>query len=244
MSTLAKILVVVNLLLAVGFLATVGSILGQQDTWKAKHDKAVADAAREKAKLQELNDDANNQLRNADSNLRAANAAKAKAETENGRLLSENQQLSAAYNTLAENHSVMARTVDRMTNTLNAKELALDRAQAQIKDLESKLEDANEKIRAQEFSLRVFRERFPGVEVASQPPHSGKVLNVAGPRAIVISLGAEDGVRPGFLYMISRGSTYLGDLQIDDVQAKQSSGFIVGDAKGPIQSGDDIHNAR
>ena len=279
MSTLAKILVVVNLLLAVGFLATVGSILGQQDTWKAKHDKAVADAAREKAKLQELNDDANSQLRNADSNLRAANAAKAKAETENGRLLSENQQLSAAYNTLAENHSVMARTVDRMTNTLNAnrdlistqqetmstqrdqiaslqesrnqgtqilnaKELALDRAQAQIKDLESKLEDANEKIRAQEFSLRVFRERFPGVEVASQPPHSGKVLNVAGPRAIVISLGAEDGVRPGFLYMISRGSTYLGDLQIDDVQAKQSSGFIVGDAKGPIQSGDDIHNAR
>ena len=67
---------------------------------------------------------------------------------------------------------------------------------------------------------------------------------MAGPRAIVISLGAEDGVRPGFLYMISRGSTYLGDLQIDDVQAKQSSGFIVGDAKGPIQAGDDIHNAR
>ncbi len=279
MSTLAKILVVVNLLLGVGVLASVGSFLGQQDTWKHKHDREVAERKLERESLQQQLDQEKTFARTQETNLRTANAAKDKAESNARALQAENENLKAAYNALAENHGIMARTVDRVTNTLNAnrdlittqeetlrqqreqisslqdsrnqgsqilsaKELALDRAQAQIKDLEQKIADANEKIRTQEFSLRVFRERFPGVEVASQPPHSGKVLNVAGASAIVISLGAEDGVKPGFLYMLSRGGTYLGDLQIDDVQAKQSSGFLVNGAKSPIQSGDDVHNAR
>ena len=279
MSTLAKILVVVNLLLAVGFLASASSYLGNQDTWAHKYRTAEQAHELERKTLQEQLDEAQNEKKNLDAQLRAANAAKAKAETEAGRLVSENDNLKAAYNTLAENHSVMARTVDRMTNTLNAnrdlistlqdtmstqrdqiaslqesrnqgtqilnaKELALDRAQSTVKQLEQQLADAAEKIRVQEFALGVFRTRFPGVEVASQPPHSGKVLSVNGSSAVVVSLGAEDGVRPGFLYMVSRGGTYIGDLQIDDVQSKKSAGFVVGDTKGPIQAGDDIHNAR
>jgi hypothetical protein len=279
MSTLAKILVVVNLLLSVGFLASASSYLGNQDTWA--HKLKVAEQRHQDQHNQDRAriDDLAQQVGVSDANVRAANAAKAKAETENARLLSENANLTASFNSLSENHSVLARTVDRMTNTLNAnrdlistqqdtmatqreqiaalqesrnqgtqilnaKELALDRAQQLVTQLEAQLGSANEKIRTQEFSLATFRERFPGVEVASQPPHSGKVLSVNGTSAVVVSLGAEDGVRPGFLYMVSRGGTYIGDLQIDDVQSKKSAGFVVGSAKSPIQAGDDIHNAR
>ena len=39
MSTLAKVFVVLNLLLAVAFLGAAAAFLGHSDNWKAKHDK-------------------------------------------------------------------------------------------------------------------------------------------------------------------------------------------------------------
>ena len=43
------------------------------------------------------------------------------------------------------------------------------------------------------------------------------------PHVAIISLGAEDGVKPGHRYTVSRGSTYVGTLEITDVQAPQSA---------------------
>ena len=54
MSTFAKILVVVNLVLAGGFLASASSFLGDQDQWRSKHDTVrqslTEDVERERAK--------------------------------------------------------------------------------------------------------------------------------------------------------------------------------------------------
>ena len=43
MNTVAKILIVVNLILAAAFLMSASNFLGQQDLWKAKHEVDTAD---------------------------------------------------------------------------------------------------------------------------------------------------------------------------------------------------------
>ncbi len=57
----------------------------------------------------------------------------------------------------------------------------------------------------------------------------------------VISLGSEDGVRPGYRYTVSRGSTYVGVIEITDVQARQSAGRAIKSLqKENLQRGDTV----
>ena len=57
----------------------------------------------------------------------------------------------------------------------------------------------------------------------------------------IISLGAEDGVRPGYRYTVSRGSQYVGMIEITDVQAKQSAGRSIKSLqKIDLQRGDRV----
>jgi hypothetical protein len=75
-----------------------------------------------------------------------------------------------------------------------------------------------------------------------QPAHEGQVLSAdSAANVAVISLGSEDGVRPGFKYTVSRGSQYVAMIEITDVQAKQAAGRSVKSLqKSAIQKGDRV----
>ena len=72
------------------------------------------------------------------------------------------------------------------------------------------------------------------------PPSDARVLATDNRANVhVISHGAEDGVQPGFTYIVSRGGESIGTIRITDVQAKQSAGrAIEGISKGAIRRGD------
>ena len=109
MSLFAKIMVVVNLILAVVFLAAAGTFLNATESWKAKHGSAVALHATEKSDLESQRDAQASQKDTAVAASSAAVAAKAEAEGKlkvlqdsNEALHTHNQNLEGSLKTLAD----------------------------------------------------------------------------------------------------------------------------------------------
>jgi hypothetical protein len=125
MSLFAKIMVIVNFILAVAFLAAAGTLLGASEDYKAKFDKAMADAASEQAahKAQIEKDDAN--LKSASTRFNDSEKDKASAQA----LLKELQNSDTA---LANANNQLRGDLDKL-------------AEAQ-KDLQGKLADQNKMI--------------------------------------------------------------------------------------------------
>lgn len=281
MSTVAKVLVVLNVVLAAAFLGTAANYLGNQDTWKAKHADDIA-AKDNKIKLHLQTIDAGQKDRNNLSDqLNIVTKERDEKLVENRRLSQENTGLKEAYTALAQNHTVLTRSADRMSNTikanrdlitslqdevsrqrdaissiqddrdqqqqmLNSTQLSLSRAQTANKEDEKKLAGLSEQLRQAQFQLKYFNERFPGVSAMSQPAHSGRILRADGTNNVyVLSLGAEDGVKPGFQYIVSRGDKYIATIQIEDVQSKKSAGTAVSNmSQEDIQIGDTAMSGR
>ena len=280
MSTVAKVLVVLNLVLAVAFLGFASSYLGHQDTWKKKLETAQAAHQLEV----ESKDERITQLRNDKASqaqvINTVREERNTAQTAAQELRAEVANHKEAFDSVAGNLTRATRAVETMTKTitanrnlidslqqdatqlrealnsvqndrdakiqaLNARQLQLNNETEARKDLEGKLEDASEALRKMEFTLAWYKKRFPGADASGQPAHGGRIL-AARPDAnvYVISLGAEDGVKAGFQYIVSRGSDYVGTIQIEDVQAKQASGKALRSLlKGKIQRGDAVMNA-
>jgi chromosome segregation ATPase len=125
MSLFAKIMVIVNFILAVAFLAAAGTLLGASEDYKAKSDKLMADMASEAAshKAQIEKDDAN--LKQATS--RFSDSEKAKAADES--LLKELQNSNTAVNNA---NTQMRADLDKLSDAQ--------------KDLQGKLADENKMI--------------------------------------------------------------------------------------------------
>ena len=110
MSLFAKIMVVVNLILAVVFLAAAGTFLNATESWKARHNSAAA------KHVQELDDvklqrDAREKARDtAKSAANAAEVAKAGAEGKLLVLQNSNEALSAHNQKLEESLKTLAGT--------------------------------------------------------------------------------------------------------------------------------------
>ena len=114
---------------------------------------------------------------------------------------------------------------------------------AQNQQQASRISDLEDQVRSAELALQSVQARMPGLEVAvEQPAHQGRVIAAdADANIAIISLGAEDGVKPGFRYTVSRGSDYITTIEITDVQAKQSAGRSLRDLeKSPVRQGDRV----
>lgn len=281
MSTVAKILVVLNLALAAVFLGSASNFLGKQESFR---DKLKAEQEAHAVTRKEWKDEVaalETMRNNLVQEKNTLTEERTIAQTESQRLSAEVTHLREAYDQLAENATRSQRAVDQLTNSLNAtrqlndsltqdnqklrealtgsqndrdaKVSMVNSLQMQLqnetegrKALETQLASANETIQRQAFSLKWYRDRFPGVEAVAQPPHDGRVLAANNEdNVFVISLGEEDGVKAGFQYIVSRGSEYVATIQINDVQAKQSAGFALKDlSKGEVQRGDRVMNGR
>jgi hypothetical protein len=295
MSTVAKILVVVNLVLAGAFLASAASFLGNEDHWKAKYEgsvdkytdmiegdrvlgpdnKPVTPIQRKgglNARIAELTAERNN-LADQVNKIRTTLA---QSEEQRNLVTAQKDLLKTSNDSLGASLTSATRALDAAQSTLDSNRRMIDGLQAErqaLKDaltaaneqkdaakrmaaslevslgaetenrkgLEAQLADCAEKVRRLEFELETWRSKFPGADVPTgQPSHEGKVLAADnGANVFVISLGEEDGVKPGFKYIVSRGSSYVTTIEITDVEAKKSAGRSLKDMqKSPVKPGD------
>jgi len=78
------------------------------------------------------------------------------------------------------------------------------------------------------------------VPADEQAPPKGRVISIAGDgKTVIISLGSEQGVRPGSRYTVARGPSYVGTVEVTAVRATQSTARVLEHLqKSPIRPGD------
>ena len=279
MNTVAKILIVVNLVLAGGFLASAATFLEKQDLWKDQYTDKVAEMQAvidvKDAKITDLDSkyaqvteqsrvmqeqlgkatqeasDARQQadllkeaFNSASQQLTNATAALEKAQdtiNSNRQLIDSLQQERSA---LATSKAAALEAKEAAVRNLAEKELQFENLMAAKQTLEARVEELRNKLRGAQLTAETAVSKLGGgADVPmDQPHHMGQILTVDnGANVAVISLGSEDGVRPGFRYTVSRGNQYVGLIEITDVQARQSAGRSIKNLqKSNIQSGDRV----
>ncbi len=101
------------------------------------------------------------------------------------------------------------------------------------------LERENANLREQIETLQeMVAQSIPPFGVACGPRIEATVLDVQHDlRLVVLDKGKKDGVKVGYVFFISPGSTYKGAVRIQDVQEGMSSGLILNE-KSLIARGD------
>lgn len=279
MNTVAKILIVVNLILAGGFLASAATFLEKQDLWKDQYTNKVAemqavvdvkdakivdldskyaqvteqsrvmqeqlgkatqeasDARQQADLLKEAFSQASQQLTNATAALE-----KAQATIDSNRQLIDSLQSERAA--LATSKRAALEAKEAAVRNLAEKEIQFENLMAQKQALEARVESLVNELRGAQLTAETAISKAGGAGDVpmDQPHHMGQILTVdTGANVAVISLGSEDGVRPGFRYTVSRGNNYITLLEITDVQARQSAGRSIKSLqKSDIQRGDRV----
>jgi chromosome segregation ATPase len=136
MSTVAKILVVLNLGLAAVFLGSASNYLGQMDNYKVKLTSEEEAHSNTQKNARATEEELNGRLRATGQDLTVAREERTKAQTEAQRLNAEVTHLREAYNQAAANATLATRSVDQLTNSLNA-----------AKDLNIALQQDNNQLR-------------------------------------------------------------------------------------------------
>jgi hypothetical protein len=279
MNTVAKILIVVNLVLAGAFLASAGNFLGQMDHWKSKYEVETADLQdqleqKEIVIQQKIKENANliTQSNEMQAQREAALSEASAVRGQNDLLKEAHNQASTqltqataalekAQDTIKSNQTLIdalqgerAKNSEALRVAQDAKEAAIrslaekeqqfENLMAQKQALEGQLEDTKHQLRSAQLTAEtaVSKAGGAGDVPMDQPAHDGQILAVdGGTNVAIISLGAEDGVRPGYRYTVSRGSQYVGMIEITDVQAKQSAGRSIKSLqKIDLQRGDRV----
>jgi|SRR6185436_10524837 len=79
-----------------------------------------------------------------------------------------------------------------------------------------------------------------GTSCPTYPAIDAQVVSVDGDRrTVILDKGERDGVKADYVFDVYRGSTYKGQVRIQDVQAATSTGLILHEfRKSPMASGD------
>ena len=271
MSVVAKILIVLNLVLAVAFLSGAASFLGQKEAWKKKYEDldtatstTIADLndqvtakTNEYRQQQQYANDFKNERDTAIAKVEQSDAANVqlkdnfnRLQADLGRLSETYKQALAAIDQLRNDKNTLINDKD---TALTEKRGAIDKmnaAQTEQKRLESELMDAGDvvaglekqvvalakEIESASVMLQAYKDKFGTItEWINVPALAAKVSGVNVEHNIVIlSIGADDNVKPGYEFTVYRGDKYVGKVIVDDVQKDHCSGY----SKKELQSGD------
>lgn len=153
MSLFAKIMVVVNLVLAVVFLAAVGTLHGASESWKKKHDDKTAELSGKISNLESQVKARDGELTTARSNVEASNTKAAAAEAVQKQLQDSNAALSAENanhkgekEKLLANVGELTKTVGDLNGRVGNLESALSTANSEKADLAAKLATTEENL--------------------------------------------------------------------------------------------------
>lgn len=148
MSLFAKIMVVVNFILAVAFLAAAGTLLGAAEDYKGKYEGYVRKAEEEIAAQKKLVDERDNKLRESSGRLADSEKAKAAAESVLKNLSSQNDQLAAANSQLRTDYDKLAAAQADLQTKLADLNKTIDSTRAELATSEAARKDAEAKGRA------------------------------------------------------------------------------------------------
>jgi hypothetical protein len=144
MSTVAKVFVVLNLLLAVAFLGSAATLLGHEDAWKAKLELERRDfsttLAEKERNIADLNTEKNKlsqQKNEASARADAANAQASAYKTSYEQVVQENNKLSAA-------NEAVSRALGVAQSTIQQGRTLVDHLQEERTQLVNKLQVAEE----------------------------------------------------------------------------------------------------
>lgn len=275
MSTVAKVFVVLNFLLAALFLGSASALLGHSDHWKARHTtdttKLSADLNTEKNRSKALE----SELSKTQADKTASDTAAAERKREAETLQTQNATLKEKFDSLLASHAAATRAlqiaqntidnvqklvgvlqesrktdIDNLTKALaekneavkmqNALEANLNDATQQLKDVLAKHATTQTELQRALFELESYRKLYPNGPGTEQPWQVGKVLTAdAANNIVVVSLGAEDGVKVGYRYAVSRGNQFIATITIMSTQAKMAAGKVTLGNGSPMP-GDDI----
>jgi len=208
----------------------------QQRQMRESRDSIQAEAERLKTQIDELKrtgdkmqgeltkiastlSDYNNTIKQLDEQKTAALEKRAEAERARDAALSEKQAAELAKS-----------EADEATKNANLK----------IGDLEKDKLALNEDLSTAEtrWQMLLAKTNMSASEIVVQKPIDALVLSVdKGLKLVVLNKGKSDEVKEGYVFDIYRGSQYKGQVRIQDVQDKMSSGLILNEKAG-ITSGD------
>lgn len=276
MSTFAKVMVVVNLILAVLFLAAAGTLHGSSESWQKKYDEVVKakdqiisatdaqlkaktaqhetavsearslDAGKQaaEAQLKQLNDSngvlqreletKNGEIAKLQSNLTDAAKAVSDGNARNEQLSTQLSQASADLKQTQEKLTTTQENLTREAARADTAEKGLAAAEATNKTQWNDLDAANTLIKA--YSVKFG----PLADSAVEKALAG-VIQAGDAKAdvFIVSLGANDGVKIGYEFTVSRGSNYVSTIVIDAVFPQHASGHTKpGMKKSDVQPGD------
>lgn len=110
-------------------------------------------------------------------------------------------------------------------------ELQLSRLQANYDECEAKL---GQVVALTGFDLE---------SINAQPMMEGVVLSadvVDGEPIVILNLGKQDGVQPGFTFDVYRGGDYKGRIRVETVNDTKSAATLILEGTAPIEAGDHV----
>ena len=119
MSVVAKILVVLNLVLAIVFLGMASTFLGQQESWKVRHDAKVKEMGDEIAKWKQNYDSVN-------TNYQLQLQETARLQTENAEKTTLIQAKEEEYQAVEEKHNQLLASTNKLAETERQLQASID----------------------------------------------------------------------------------------------------------------------
>lgn len=281
MSTFAKVMVVVNLILAVLFLSSAGTLHGAAESWQKKYDVIVRSKDDQIAALDSQVKAKDAQVTQAQAEARALDAAKSTAEgqlkmandgnavlkgeldTKNGEIAklqsnltdvakavsdqtARNEQLQTQVAQLTADNGKLKGEVATLTENLAREVARADNAEKGAAALEATNKTQWNDLDSATTQLAAYKAKFGPLADASVEKALAGVINAGDAKAdvFIISLGANDGVKVGNEFTVSRGSNYVSTIVIDAVFPQYSSGHTkAGMKKTDAAPGDRVATA-
>jgi hypothetical protein len=153
------------------------------------------------------------------------------------------EQLQANATTLKEATRAAQDERGAAVKAMNQAQLDLENSRGTIRELEQKLAACEDSLARLRFEKEAGVRSGTGTGAGEpQPAQTAKVMaSDPGTNIVVISLGSEDGVKVGYRYVVSRGASYVGMIEVTSTEAKQSAARSIRDLqKSEIRVGDDV----
>lgn len=149
MSMFAKIMVVVNFILAVAFLAAAGTLLGAAEDYKGQFEKYKKSAESDKAALNEQVEKATNKAKEAEGRFNSSEQTKAGAEGQLKQLQDSNSALNLANTQMRAELDKIAEAQKDLQAKLADLNTQLDKTRGDLAASEAGRKESNDKGKAQ-----------------------------------------------------------------------------------------------
>jgi hypothetical protein len=137
----------------------------------------------------------------------AINAAQQELKTKE----TENESMRSDIKTVVEQRNTTMGRLQETTDKVMTAVAERERVEKLGKELAGQLAKLNEFLQYAKLAPQAFKEKNP------PPDLEGTVLAIPHPNFVEISVGADDGVRKGHRFTVTRGNKYVGEIVVTEV---------------------------